>query len=52
MRRGWELLLLLIIFAYVIKAAIEMLTPLVPYMLIAGLVALIGMGYVRRNREW
>ncbi len=41
MRRGWELLALLIIAALLLQAAVELLRPLIPYMIAAALIGMV-----------
>ena len=52
MRRIWELLALLIIGGMLVQTAIAIIQPLVPYMLVAGLLVIGGGVAYRRNRSW
>lgn len=52
MKRGWELIALLVIGGYVVKLAIGYISPLVPYMLLALLGGLVALGIYRKNRTW
>ena len=52
MRKLWELLALLIIGGMLVEVAIGIILPLVPYMLVAGLIVIGGGVAYRRNRSW
>jgi len=51
----WEILVMLIVGAMLIQIAVEMIQPLIPYILIAafiGAMVPIGTAIYRRNRNW
>ncbi len=55
MRRGWELLALLIIAALLLRAAVELLRPLIPYMIAAALIGMVTVAAIllyRNHRSW
>ncbi len=55
MRRGWELLALLIIAAVLLRAAIELIRPLIPYMVTAVVMGVVVVGAIalyRNHRSW
>jgi hypothetical protein len=48
----WELLALLIIGAILLQATLDLIRPLIPYMVVVALMVVVG-GYVyNRNRMW
>jgi hypothetical protein len=51
-KRIWELLALLIIGALLLEAALNLIRPLIPYMLVVGLLMLGGGAYYTRKRMW
>jgi hypothetical protein len=51
-KRMWELLALLVIGAILLQATLDLIRPLIPYMVAVALIAVVG-GYVyNRNRMW
>jgi len=51
-KKLWELLALLIIGALLLQAGLELIQPLIPYMVVVALMMIIG-GYVyNRKRMW
>lgn len=52
MRRLWEFLIFLVIMAFIVQAALNFIIPLVPYMLIGGVLLVVGSYLYRRGRSW
>ena len=52
MRRLWEFLAFVIIIAMFVEMAIDIIRPLMPYMLIAVLLIVGGGAAYHRNRSW
>lgn len=52
MKRAWELLALIIIFGFVIRALINFLAPLIPYIGIGLLLLVAGYAFFLRRRSW
>ena len=55
MRRGWELLALLVIAAVLLRMVIEFIRPLIPYMVavvLIGLVVVAAIALYRNHRSW
>ncbi len=52
MKRMWELLALLIIGALLLEAALNLIQPLIPYMIAVGLLMVGGGAYYTRKRMW
>jgi hypothetical protein len=55
MRRGWELLGLLIISAVLLRETIEIVRPLIPYMVAVVVISVIVVGAIalyRNHRSW
>ncbi len=52
MKKMWELLALLIIGALLLQATLDLIRPLIPYMVVVAVMAVVG-GYVyNRKRMW
>jgi|tagenome__1003787_1003787.scaffolds.fasta_scaffold17884090_2 hypothetical protein len=52
MKKAWELLALLVIGALLLKAALEFVEPLIPYIVVVALLMLGGGIFYSRKRMW
>ena len=52
MKKMWELLALLIIGALLLQAALAFIQPLIPYMIVVGLLMIVGGVFYSRKRMW
>jgi hypothetical protein len=51
-KRMWELLALLVIGAILLQAMLDLIRPLIPYMVAVALMAIVGGYFYNRKRMW
>lgn len=52
MSKLFDFFIVLFVVALVVEALLKAVTPLVPYMVVGGLLLLVGGRYVSRRRNW